>query len=534
MGQTIFTASGAGTTQLTFDFETAASDAKGFTLNVTGTPSNATGLQVITGEISDFAVSQQGGNASNFHAVALDSGATATRGSIAITSGSGVGLHLAGAAGADDGVGNASELTMTGTGQASIGIAVNTNIPGGRIFDRLRIISFGRGVEVTTGGFLLTNSLIDMGATNAAEGIDAFNGLSTSNISANASRVTIVGTGPFQSALSIGAGATGTEAFEGGFSDLVLFAAGTSSTGLRCTAGGISVSATINSYAIRGAESNFSGCSPTTFNKLDLATIDPGFRDSAAGDYRLKPSSPLVDSGMVGEAIGSGERDLSGATRVVDGDGNGSVTVDLGAFEYQRSAPTVAASASSLPSRPGQPISFIATGSDTDGEILTFAWSFDDGASATGASTTHPFSTEGTHTATVTATDEAGDKASATVTVTVSVDPLPSARVIAKPARTFVRTKKGFTAPKRKQPFFTVAFADTAKAKFTLKVRRKGKLRTVRGVQTISVKTGANKFAFGGKFGGKILKAGRYRVTITPLGADAFAGEAVAVDFRLK
>lgn len=532
VGQTVFTGSIASTEMLTLNFATVGSEAKGFSLNVTGTPSGATGLRVLKGTISEFAVNQPDGAASNFRAIELDSGATATRGAVALTSSGGVGLEFTDSAGADDGIGHASELTLTGGGSGGfIAIAINTGTSTPHSFDRLRISGFFRGIEIDDGGFFLTNTLIDMGDKNGALGIDAFNGTSSSSISANASRVTIVGRGPNQTALSIGAGAIATQIFSGGFSDLVLFAAGESSTGLVCVGGGVSVATTINSYAIRGADTDFSGCSPLRLNKTDLTALDPGFRDFNGGDYRLRPTSPLVDSGFAGEIISPDERDLTGAARVVDGDANGVATVDLGAFEYQRTAPTVSASASPQPCQSREVCGFTATGADADGEVLTFAWTFDDGATATGASASHAFATAGAHTATVTATDEAGLTASSTVVV--SAAPLPSAKVTAKPKKSFAQKKKGFAAPQKKQPFFTISFADSAKAKFTLQSKSKGKLKTVKGSQTLAVKTGANKFAFGGKFGGKKLKPGKYRVTVTPLRASGFPGKPVTVDFKL-
>jgi hypothetical protein len=530
VGQTVFTGSLPGAPMLSFTFPTTASSANGFSVEVTGTPANATGIQMFNGTLSDFAVNQPGGNASQFHAVALDSGATATRGSIALTSQSGIGLLTnSGVIGADDGNGNASEITMSGGAGASIGIVVDTSTPSGRNFDRLQIRGFRSGIEVVTGVFKLTNSLIDMGSINAAEGIDAFNGVSNSSISAEASRVTVVGSGPFQTALHIGATAAGSQDFTGGFSDLVLFASGETSNGLVCAGGGISVTATINSYAIRGAELNTGGCSPTKINKTDLNSTDPGFRSFTGGDFRLKPSSPLVDHGMVGESISSSERDLLGGTRVVDGDANGSSIVDLGAFEYQRSAPAVTASSGATSDELGDAVSFQAVGSDPDGDALTFAWRFDEGGTASGNTASHVFSTPGPHVATVVATDETGLTASATAFVQIL--PLASATIAAKPKKAFKRGKKGFSVAKKGQPSFSVAFANAAKAKFTLQsVAKNKKLKSIKGSQTISVKSGTTKFFFGGKK----LKAGKYRVTITPLSSTGKPGNPVAVEIKLK
>jgi hypothetical protein len=59
---------------------------------------------------------------------------------------------------------------------------------------------------------------------------------------------------------------------------------------------------------------------------------DPGFADPAAGDYRLLPSSALIDRGDPA-ATHAGERDFAGAPRSRDGNGDCIVAPDIGAFE---------------------------------------------------------------------------------------------------------------------------------------------------------------------------------------------------------
>jgi len=66
---------------------------------------------------------------------------------------------------------------------------------------------------------------------------------------------------------------------------------------------------------------------------------DPLFADAGAGDFRLLSSaSPCVDAGD-NEAPSLPDEDFGGNPRVVDGDGNGSVVVDMGAYEAAEALP---------------------------------------------------------------------------------------------------------------------------------------------------------------------------------------------------
>jgi chitodextrinase len=65
---------------------------------------------------------------------------------------------------------------------------------------------------------------------------------------------------------------------------------------------------------------------------------------------------------------------------------------------------------------------------DPDGTVTSWAWSFGDGASGTGAQTTHVYSTPGTYAATLTVTDNGGASGTATRSVVVTASlPRPSA-----------------------------------------------------------------------------------------------------------
>ena len=72
----------------------------------------------------------------------------------------------------------------------------------------------------------------------------------------------------------------------------------------------------------------------------------------------------------------------------------------------------------------GSAVGFSAAGStDPDGDILTYAWDFGDGASASGATPLHAYADNGVYTATVIATDPYGAADTATATVTVDNAP---------------------------------------------------------------------------------------------------------------
>ena len=62
---------------------------------------------------------------------------------------------------------------------------------------------------------------------------------------------------------------------------------------------------------------------------------DPQFVDAAGGDYHLKDTSPCVDAGDNGSVPTGTAQDLDGNQRIVDGDNDGTATVDIGAYEYQ-------------------------------------------------------------------------------------------------------------------------------------------------------------------------------------------------------
>jgi hypothetical protein len=246
---------------------------------------------------------------------------------------------------------------------------------------------------------------------------------------------------------------------------------------------------------------------------------DPLFVDAAAGDYHLQAGSPAIDAGAA-PASGESTTDLDGNLRSVAGHSGDGAVGDIGAYEFQPHAPTVSAAAATPAVTAGVADTFTATGADASpGDSVTFAWTFDDGATATGASVTHAFATQGSHTATVTATDL--DRFTATARATVAV-------TVPRPKLTHLRCKpKAFRRGGRGT---VVSYVDSEPATTTLTVQRKRGKRYVRVRSFMRVDAaGADRF----RFRGKGLRPGRYRLLAVPRDA-AGAGPVAKATFKIK
>ena len=67
---------------------------------------------------------------------------------------------------------------------------------------------------------------------------------------------------------------------------------------------------------------------------------DPQF--AFAADFHLVPGSPCIDAGVNDPSGGLPAEDLDGNERLLDGDGNTSAVVDMGAFEFNAEEPSIA------------------------------------------------------------------------------------------------------------------------------------------------------------------------------------------------
>jgi hypothetical protein len=261
----------------------------------------------------------------------------------------------------------------------------------------------------------------------------------------------------------------------------------------------------------------------------------------ATGNWRPRIDSALIDVGTPG-ALTAGESvtDLDGNARVVNG------RRDVGAYEFQRRAPLVSASATDVTAPVGQAVSFGGLAEVPEaaaGDTVTYRWTFDDGASvAAGATAQHAFLTVGIHTATLTATDLLGLSASAKVTVDVTaaleivgkqLPPLPLISDLRFVPATFLAARKGASiSGKHTGSRVVFALAEAARVSFTVRrilpgvhhghsclaprkgLRGKACSRTVkvRGGFTRADAEGLNSFTFSGRIGGRSLAPGRYEL----------------------
>ncbi|MCS6806271.1 MAG: right-handed parallel beta-helix repeat-containing protein [Acidobacteriota bacterium] len=86
---------------------------------------------------------------------------------------------------------------------------------------------------------------------------------------------------------------------------------------------------------VAAADVSFTLIGDGTFATLNNnLTGDPRFVNAAGGNFRLQSNSPAIDRGS-NAAIAGVTTDLAGNPRIVDGNRDGTATVDLGAYEFQ-------------------------------------------------------------------------------------------------------------------------------------------------------------------------------------------------------
>jgi hypothetical protein len=329
----------------------------------------------------------------------------------------------------------------------------------------------------------LSDSLVDMrnnGASGLALLVDDNGGSNASHTgSLEADRVTLVGDSDSQRGVAVYASGP-ADHYSATLRDAIVTGFGTPLSCYEGTASDVATLATFTSAV--PASPNDASCGALT--QTDRIAATPVFVNATGGDFHLAGGS-LLDAGSAGPVAAA--TDLDRLLRLVDGDCDGIARVDPGAYETQHAAPVVAAAADPLAAMTGQALTFSGSGA------ATYAWSFDDGATADGASVSHAFATAGTHAATLTGRDSAGCAATAGVTVTIAQAPPAAGGGDHKAPRISKATlRKGVLS-------FTLS--EAAKIRIGSTRVRAARTRTVRG------HAGFNKVKLK-------LATGRYRVTL--------------------
>jgi len=131
----------------------------------------------------------------------------------------------------------------------------------------------------------------------------------------------------------------------------------------------------------------------------------------------------LVDMGMPQSDV------QSGLTLLNDPDGNEENIGWAGPSEPSPNNPPVADAGGPYSGNVGESITFSGSSSyDSDGTIASYEWDFGDGATGTGVSPTHIYTTAGTYMISLTVTDD--DDATNTATTTATISPAPSLSVV--------------------------------------------------------------------------------------------------------
>jgi serine protease len=433
---------------------------------------------------------------------------------------------------------------------------------------------------ISSGGTTLTGQDLRITGANVAVAADGATDSTTID-----GLLAIVNTGASQSAVQANNGATLV------VRSATLVDVGTAAaTGVFAAGVGAHTSLTFSDSIVRGfttangrAASGGAGAADLTLNNDDIALVtntgvtgtfthtgdidaDPLFVNPAAGDYRLRFGSPAIDTGGNCAAICQTVPDLDGLVRPIDGNGDGTAVRDMGAFEYGHRAPTARAAGTSA--AVGQPVTFDASGSSDpdDGDALSYAWTFDDGSTATGPVASHAFATPGAHTGIVTVSDPSGLTATAAAGVTVaavkditapaisSLKLSHSTFAVAKGSTATVATAAATSKTHPKGTTIRFRLSEAAKATFAIarrthgikvgkscvapsKKHKRGKACTryvkVGSLTRRSERVGADSLAFTGRLGHKALHTGHYRLTLTATDSSGNVSKAKTASFTI-
>lgn len=170
--------------------------------------------------------------------------------------------------------------------------------------------------------------------------------------------------------------------------------------------------------------------------QFDIAPATPGPNLDVEARLLDGAGNVLAQSNPVDTLGASISTTVSGGSYYlrIDGVGKGDLTTGYsdygslgqyrisGSFADTGAAPPVASfTAAPTSGTAPLPVTFDASlSSDSDGSIVSYAWNFGDGASASGLSASHTYTSAGTFTASLTVTDDQGLTGSSSVSITVN------------------------------------------------------------------------------------------------------------------
>ena len=293
------------------------------------------GLDVSTSTVESVTV--DGSNTTGATGIALDASSLSAS-TVDMTRSSGA---------STTGVNHFASGTVTDTTITAAGAYYHSTSGTTASLSRVTIYTSFAGITDTAGSVAVDDTLIDLGTAPEGTGLAALNDNSSNGAkSIVADHVTITGGGDF----SVGAGAYARAPGALQQSSITLtnsvISGPETSLDVQATNDGLqganSTATITTSYSDWSTQRVISGShgNATLTSGAGHLNVNPGFRNAAAGDYRLSATSPLIDKGAPG--TGGPALDLNEGARVLDGNADGVAVRDMGAYEAPRKLDTTA------------------------------------------------------------------------------------------------------------------------------------------------------------------------------------------------
>lgn len=178
----------------------------------------------------------------------------------------------------------------------------------------------------------------------------------------------------------------------------------------------VSPSGPVPPVAVAGANTT-SGTAPVTISFDGSGSFD---QDGTIATYAWNFGDGATDSGASVSHTYSGAGNYTATLTVTDNTGlTGSDAVAV-TVTAPNASPVAVMTAAPTNGTAALTVAFDGSGSsDPDGSIVSYSWNFGDGASGSGSSVSHTYSSAGTYTAVLTVTDNLGATNTASKTITV-------------------------------------------------------------------------------------------------------------------